>query len=205
MSAEPAKNAEAKPAPAPDAWVKWVGLTTTILAVGAAFSTLKGGSFSTQTQLATVNASNKWSYFQSKSIKETQYKTESVLLNVMAANATSPEGKEAVNKALEKSAREIVRYEQEKDAIKIEAETLESLAKYNQRRGGYFGMAAMFLQIAIMLSAIATLLKKKASWVLGLVIGSVGLAYLVYAWPLYETLVGAAPSAPVAAATSAAK
>ena len=45
--------------PAPDAWTKWVALSTTLLAVCAAFATLKGGSFSTKTQLATVSASNK--------------------------------------------------------------------------------------------------------------------------------------------------
>lgn len=51
---------ESKPAaPASDSWMKWVALSTTVLAVSAAFSTMKGGGYSTQTQLASVNAANK--------------------------------------------------------------------------------------------------------------------------------------------------
>jgi hypothetical protein len=194
MSDAKSKETPATPASAANTWTTWVALTTTILAVGAAFSTLKGGSYSTQTQLATVNASNKWSYFQSKSIKETSYKTELSILDVMAANATTPEGKAVAAKAAEKAAKEVVRYEKEKEEIRVEAETLESLAKYCQKRGGNFGLAVMFLQIAIMLSAVAALLKKKPAWLLGLGIGVIGIGYLLYAWPLYETIVGAPPA-----------
>ena len=74
-----AKKDAPSAAPAPDAWTKWVALSTTILAVCAAFATLKGGSFSTKTQLATVTASNKWAYYQAKSLKETARDTEALL------------------------------------------------------------------------------------------------------------------------------
>lgn len=199
MSESKPKETPATPAPAANTWTTWVALTTTILAVAAAFSTLKGGSYSTQTQLATVNASNKWSYFQSKSIKENEYKIALIQLDIAAANATTPEGKAVAAKAAEKATKEVSRYEKEKDEIKAEAESLESLAKYCQKRGGNFGLAVMFLQIAIMLSAVAALLKKKPAWLLGLAIGVIGIGYLLYAWPLYETLVGA-PPAPAATA-----
>lgn len=83
------------PAPTPDAWTKWVALSTTLLAVCAAFATLKGGSFSTKTQLATVSASNKWSYYQAKSLKETARDTESTIIKVIEASASTPKPKQS--------------------------------------------------------------------------------------------------------------
>jgi hypothetical protein len=195
-----AKKPEATPAaPAPDAWTKWVALSTTLLAVAAAFSTLKGGSFSTQTQLATVSASNKWSYFQSKSLKQTARETEREIITVVAAGAANPEAKAVALASVAKIEKEIKRYDEEKAAIKLEAETLDAKASYNQARGGNFGMAVMFLQIAIMLSAIAALMKKKSFWLIGLVTGAVGVGYLTYAWALYPEF--APPAAKVAAAS----
>lgn len=195
-----AKKPEATPAaPAPDVWTKWVALSTTLLAVAAAFSTLKGGSFSTQTQLATVSASNKWSYFQSKSLKQTARETEREIITVVAAGAANPEAKAVALASVAKIEKEIKRYDEEKAAIKLEAETLDAKASYNQARGGNFGMAVMFLQIAIMLSAIAALMKKKSFWLIGLVTGAVGVGYLTYAWALYPEF---APPAAKVAATS---
>jgi len=189
------------PAPAPDAWTKWVALSTTLLAVCAAFATLKGGSFSTKTQLATVSASNKWSYFQSKSLKETARDTESTIIKVIEASATNPEAKAIARKAIDKADDEIKRYKIEKVEIMKEAQFLDAEAAYSQARGGNFGLAIMFLQIAIMLSAISALMKKKSFWIVGLCAGAIGVGFLVYAWPLYEKI-HPAPVSPVAVKAS---
>ncbi|MEI6035428.1 MAG: DUF4337 family protein [Verrucomicrobiae bacterium] len=45
-------------------WIKWVALTTTILAVCAAIGSLNGSSYSTRAQVLTTQESNQWSYFQ---------------------------------------------------------------------------------------------------------------------------------------------
>ena len=184
-------------APATDTWTKWVALSTTLLAVCAAFATLKGGSFSTKTQLATVSASNKWSYFQSKSLKETARDTESTIIKVIEASATSPEAKAIARKAIEKADDEIKRYKTEKAEIMKEAQFLDAEAAYSQARGGNFGLAIMFLQIAIMLSAISALMKKKSFWIVGLCAGSIGVGFLSYAWPLYEKI-NPPPVSPIA-------
>lgn len=184
-------------APAPDAWTKWVALSTTLLAVCAAFATLKGGSFSTKTQLATVSASNKWAYFQSKSLKETARDTESTIIKVIEASATNPEAKAIARKAIEKADDEIKRYKIEKAEIMKEAQFLDAEAAYSQARGGNFGLAIMFLQIAIMLSAISALMKKKSFWIVGLCAGAIGVGFLLFAWPLYEKI-NPPPVSPVA-------
>ncbi|MEI6461406.1 MAG: DUF4337 domain-containing protein [Verrucomicrobiota bacterium] len=185
------------PASAVDAWTKWVALSTTLLAVCAAFATLKGGSYSTKTQLATVSASNKWAYFQSKSLKETARDTESTIIKVIEASATNPEAKAIARKAIEKADDEIKRYKIEKAEIMKEAQYLDAEAAYSQARGGNFGLAIMFLQIAIMLSAISALMKKKSFWIVGLCAGAIGVGFLLFAWPLYEKI-NPPPVSPVA-------
>ncbi len=183
-----AKKDAPSAAPAPDAWTKWVALSTTILAVCAAFATLKGGSFSTKTQLATVTASNKWAYYQAKSLKETARDTESTIIKVIETAANTPEAKAAARQAIDKADSEIKRYKAEKAEIMKDAQYYDAEAAYSQSRGGNFGLAIMFLQIAIMLSAIAALMKKKVFWIIGLCAGAIGVGYLTYAWPLYEKI-----------------
>ncbi len=184
------------PVPAVDAWTKWVALSTTLLAVCAAFATLKGGSFSTKTQLATVKASNRWGHYQAKSLKETAYATESTIIKALESSLTAPESKKIAGKAIEKADEEIKRYKAEKAEIMEEATYLDADAAYCQERGGNFGFAIMFLQIAIMLSAIAALMKKQIFWLIGLCAGALGVGFLAYAWPLYEKF-HPAPVAPV--------
>lgn len=184
------------PVPAVDAWTKWVALSTTLLAVCAAFATLKGGSFSTKTQLATVKASNQWGYYQAKSLKETAYETESTIIKALESSLTAPESKKIAGKAIEKADEAIKRYKAEKAEIMEEATYLDADAAYCQERGGNFGFAIMFLQIAIMLSAIAALMKKQIFWLIGLCAGTLGVGFLAYAWPLYEKF-HPAPVAPV--------
>ena len=56
--------------PVKESWLQWVALTTTILAVAAAISSLKASSYSTRVQIHTTEEANQWAYYQAKSIKE---------------------------------------------------------------------------------------------------------------------------------------
>ena len=47
-----------------------MALTTTVLAVAAAISSLRASSYSTKVQIHTTREANQWAYFQSKSIKD---------------------------------------------------------------------------------------------------------------------------------------
>src|SRR5208282_1363802 len=64
-------------------WTKYVSLTMVVVAVLAAIATLKGGGFSTRSlkemNEATFNqtqASDQWSFFEAKSIKQNLYQIE---------------------------------------------------------------------------------------------------------------------------------
>jgi hypothetical protein len=73
----------------------------------------------------------------------------------------------------------IARYDKEKAAIKSEVEDISRDQTVFKRHGGNFGLAVMFFQIAIMLSAIGSLVKQKSAWIFGMVIGAMGLVYFV--------------------------
>jgi hypothetical protein len=185
--AEPLKRETTPPAAAPrprpseilkERWTQWVALTTTVLAVCAAISSLRGGAYSTRVQLATTREANRWSYFQSKSIKQHVVETERDLLRIQALDARAPEAKEAIASRLAVLDGEIARFDKEKGDIKADAERIQKDEEAAKRVGASFGLAVMLLQIAIMLSSVAALMKKPAMWVAGLVLGAAGLAYM---------------------------
>jgi len=181
-----AQRTDAPPVPAPakpagllgDRWTQWVALTTTILAVCAAISSLKGGGYSTKVQLATTRENDKWAQFQSKSIKENLFQVEQSLLQVQALEARTPAARDAIDARLGKLGGEIERYEKEKGQLRTEAEAIQKDEAAWQRIGGNFGLAVMMLQIAIMMSSVGALIKRPAMWIVGLGFGAVGLVYM---------------------------
>lgn len=174
---EPAQEAKAA-AVLKERWTQWVALTTTILAVCAAISSLKGGGYSTRVQLATTRENDRWAQYQSKSIKQNLFVVEQDLLEVQALEARAPEARAAIAARAAKLKAEIERYDREKGELKRAAEEIQRDEATWQRVGGSFGLAVMLLQIAIMLSSVGALIKRPAMWVVGLLFGAAGLAYM---------------------------
>jgi hypothetical protein len=77
------------------------------------------------------------------------------------------------------------RYEKEKADIKKDAEHLESLRDEAQKHSQAFGMAVIFLQISILISSIAALIKRKYLWEIGIAVGAVGLVYFLNGFLLF--------------------
>jgi hypothetical protein len=159
-------------------WVQWVALTTTVLAVSAAISSLKGGSYSTQVQLKNTQEANRWAFYQSKSLKQNLAELERESMAVLAFEARTPEGRSQAEGSLARARAEAQRYEKEKAEIRIEAERLAAEQAELKRHGGSFGVAVMLLQIAIMMSSVGALIKKPVMWYVGLAFGVAGLGYM---------------------------
>jgi len=160
-------------------WLKWVALTTTILAVCAAIGSLKGGGYSTQVQLMTTQESNQWSFYQAKSLKLHLAEMERDLLKIELLKNDAPAVNLEVQTKIKDLEKNIGRYDKEKDTIKDKAESFSGKQDVLKRHGGNFGLAVMFFQIAIMLSAIGSLLKQRAAWLFGLLIGAAGIVYFI--------------------------
>ena len=168
-------------------WLNYLALTTIIFAVAATLSTFKGGGFSTRSVLSQEQASNKWSYFQSKSLKLYIYETQKDVLELETKRIPKSEATvlAAYQKKMSEFEESIKRYDQEKVEIKKDAEHFESLRDGAQKHSQAFGMAVIFLQISILLSSIAALIKKKYLWYLAMGVGVFGLFYFLNGFLLF--------------------
>lgn len=169
-------------------WQGWLALSTAIMAVLAALTTLYMGKFSSRAIMAQGQESDQWAYFQAKSIKghtfelsrralELQYMAERKKLPPLVGNE--------YEKTLEKYAEESKRYDREKNEIKAKAEAIAKGKLKAQEMGGNFGFALIFLQIAIMLSSLASLTKRHYLWYIALACNLGWLFYFLDAWLLF--------------------
>jgi len=169
-------------------WLNYLALTTVVLAVCATLSTFKGAGYSTRAVLSQTQAANQWAYYQSKSIKGYLYENQKETMELELKKDKSKLDKGLQDEYEKKIAaydQKLKRYEEEKTAIAQEAKKLESIRDKSQQHTQAFGLAVIFLQIAILLSSIAALLKKKYVWVLGIGTGIVGLVYFVNGFLLF--------------------
>ena len=161
-------------------WLNYLALTTVVVAVCATLSTFKGGGYSTRAMLSQVKASDQWSFYQAKSVKSNLYElsvSTAQLERKALPPATPGPVVEAYARQIDDFKAKVAKYDQEKAQIQADAKALEEARDLAQRHGAPFGIAVIFLQISILLSSIAALLKKKPVWYLGLVVGAVGIAY----------------------------
>lgn len=169
-------------------WLNYLALTTVILAVCATLSTFKGAGYSTLAVLSQTQAANQWAYYQAKSIKGYLYEIQKEALELEykkeKAKATGIIADE-YEKKIELYTRKLKKYDEEKAVISTEAKTMESIRDDAQKHTQIFGMAVIFLQIAILLSSIAALMKKKPVWVIGISAGTVGLVYFANGFLLF--------------------
>ena len=169
-------------------WLNYLALSTVILAVCATLSTFKGGGYSSRAVMSQAQASDQWAYYQAKSVKLNLYQIqrEKLQMEMLALNERTQKGAvEAYDKKAEDYAKKIATYDKEKNDIQSEARRLEAVRDESQSHGKVFGIAVIFLQIAILLSSIAGLLRKKIVWYLGLGVGIIGVVYFADGFLLF--------------------
>jgi len=164
-------------------WMNYLAMTTVIFAVCATLSTFKGGGYGSKALMNQTNASDQWAFYQSKSIKSalTSNQKDNLELQkeLLSIESHSKEDESKYDAKISKYEEEIKRYDEEKSAIKAKAEAFIKDRDVCQEHGGQFGLAVIFLQVTILLSSIAGLLKKKPVWYLSLGIGVIGLVFFM--------------------------
>lgn len=171
-----------------ETWLNWLALTTVLLAACATLSTFKGGGYSTKSLLAQTQASDQWAFYQAKSLKgylsEMEHDTIQLSLN-LTGNQVPSNIASTVQQRMTALEGRIKRYDDERKKIEKDAKALEKLRDDNATHGRQFGIAVIYLQIAILLSSIAALLKKKPLWLCGLALGLVGVVYFLNGFYLF--------------------
>jgi len=169
-------------------WLNYLALSTVIFAVCATFSTFKGGGFSTRSVMSQSQAANQWAYYQAKSLKSNLYEIQKEVfeLELKESNDTrSTPVTEAHKELIRDFSEKIARYDAEKAQIQQDAKQLEAARDDAQLHAQIFGFAVIFLQIAILLSSIAALMKNKGIWYLSLLVGTGGLIYVANGFLLF--------------------
>lgn len=168
-------------------WMGWLALSTAIMAVLAALTTLYMGKFSSRAIMSQGLESNEWAYYQAKSIKQHTFdmSKKSLELQYRSQHDLKPEVAADFEKTLSKYDEEIKRYDIEKKEIKDKAEGIAKNKLKAQEMGGNFGYALIFLQIALMLSSLASLTKRHYLWYIALLCNIGWLFFFVDAWLLF--------------------
>jgi hypothetical protein len=169
-------------------WLSWLALTTVIFAVGATLATFKGGSYSTRALLSQTQASDQWAYFQAKSIKGNLYALQKEQLELQrdALGPSVPASvREAYASRIAASAERQKKYDGEQAQIREQAEALEKNRDVCKLHQGAFGVAVIYLQITILLSSIAALLKRPPLWYAALMLGAVGMVQFANGFLLF--------------------
>jgi hypothetical protein len=165
---------------AADPFEKRVALTIAILAVILSFIGNLGDNAKTEAILKTNEATNKWGYFQAKSIKGQMSKLEADLLSHLGGATLAEPSKEL----LEKLKADAERYDHEKAEIKTEAEHLVAEAKHESDVNEHCDKASLFLQIGVVICSVAILSGWKPFWLIGIGLGIVGLTFGIGAFTL---------------------
>ena len=146
-----------------------VALSSALLAVVAAVSALMAGHFANEAMIEQIHASDHWAFFQAKSIKSSILQSKVELLQGLG----KPVGAGDEQKMTD--------YANEQKDISKKAKDLEKESEHHMQQHQVLARTVTLLQIAIALSAIAVLTKKKPLWYMSLVGGAAGLYFLVQA------------------------
>lgn len=165
---------------AADPFEKRVALTIAILAVVLSFIGNLGDNAKTEAILKTNEASNKWGYFQAKSIKGQLSKLEADIITNLGGATLPDKSKEL----LEKLKADSERYDTEKAEIKTEAEHLVTEAKHESEVNELCDKASLFLQIGVVICSVSILSGWKPFWFIGIGLGIVGIAFGIGAFSL---------------------
>jgi hypothetical protein len=197
---------------AANAWVRWVGLSTAILAVFAAVAALQSGSLINEALIHQIKASDTWNEYQAARQKDHVYTlaintladqnpNDRAMRQVLAAppppkaegeKPAAPAEKAALadspfltKTAAQRAAeyRSKVNDERGKEASRSElARDLEGDAAKEIAKQHYFEYAVAVMQVAIALSAIAALARARMVWYFSMVAGAIGIVCFFIGW-----------------------
>jgi hypothetical protein len=148
-------------------WVLYVALTTAVVAVLAAITGLLAGDHADEAMLAQIRSSDKWAFYQSKSIKSELIASSNKI--IVALGKTPAAQDTARIKANKNEQAKIM--EEAKDAQK---ESDEHVAKHRILARG-----VTLFQVAIAIGAISIITKRKVLWLTSMGFAILGIFFLL--------------------------
>jgi hypothetical protein len=151
--------------------MRHVSLAISVLAVLVAMVTVLGHRTHTEAVLMQTRAADQWNLYQAKKIRQVQIGTTMDLLSLQpSANDAAVKSKLAEYKA------HLQKWNQELADGQEKAQDLEREVDLSERRADRYDLGEALLEIAVVLSSITLLTRQHTYFVLGIVLGSIGLA-----------------------------
>lgn len=151
-----------------------VSVTMAILAVFVAVVSLLGHRSHTEELLTQNRATDQWAYYQAKNIRLHNYDMGLDLLPLVDFK-----DKDQAGKVQEKYKAQVDRYTKEQAEIEEQAKDFENESARAQRKADRFDLGEVFLEVALVISSLALLSRKRVFWLLGMISGAAGLAIAV--------------------------
>ena len=139
-------------------WTLFVAISTALMAVLAALGGMIAGHHSNEALILQIKSSDQWAYYQAKSIK-----AEIRLLLPQNVTAAKPP--------------EVEKQEQEK--VKRTAENYEKESEAHLQRHIILARCVTLLQVAIAISAIAIITRRRFLWYIGIAVAVGGLYFFI--------------------------
>ena len=136
----------------------YIAVCTALMAVFAALAGLMAGDHSNEAVIDQIKASDQWAFYQAKSIKTAIHQLQHDEINSDSSLAAR---------------------KKEEEEIKKTAEEFEGESKAHLKKHIWLARSVTFFQIAIAISAISILTKKKFLWFTGVTISLLGLALFI--------------------------
>ena len=151
-----------------------VSVTMAIIAVLVAVVSLMGHRSHTEEVLMEARATDQWSYYQAKNIRRHNYEMAVDMLTLGEFK-----DKSAADKVIEKY--KIAGEQSNKDQADIEeqAKDLEKESAGAARKADRFDLGEVFLEIALVISSLALLTRKRAFWYIGIASSIAGVAVAI--------------------------
>jgi hypothetical protein len=171
-------------------WTRYVALSTAFLAALAALAALCAGHTETEAMHAKMDANDQWAFYQAKSIKANQLENTSQILAALGKEADPALGAK------------LKKYEEEKVEIQGEAKAFDHESSAYLGAHSWYGYGVTMFQVAIALSAISALTRRRRYWLISLGIGAIGVGFAASGvWQqsrIHEPETEAATAAPAA-------
>ena len=139
-------------------WSFYIAISTALIAVLAAISSLIAGHHSNEALIEQIKASDQWAFYQAKGIK-----ADIVSLNSNSSFKDSIEEK----------------YKAQQQDIKKEAEIFQSASETHLQKHILLAKSVTLFQIAIAISAISILSKKRVLWYFAILLTIAGIIFFI--------------------------
>jgi hypothetical protein len=139
-------------------WSFYIAISTALIAVLAAISSMIAGHHSNEALIEQIKASDQWAFYQAKGIKA----------DIASLNRDS-----YFKDSLEK------KYKAQQQDIKKEAEMDQNASEIHLQKHILLAKAVTLFQIAIAISAISILSKKRVLWYFAILIAITGIVFFI--------------------------